>query len=74
MTVTLTLQRVNPDSSITNLSVLTTTSSVLLPASFTITDYPTQTGIHYYRLVATSPDADRFQYYNVNMSGLWVRR
>jgi|688.fasta_scaffold1332756_1 hypothetical protein len=74
MTVTLTLRRRNPDNSVTNLSILTTTSSTLLPTSFTLTDYPPQLGVNSYELVATSADSDRIQYYNVNLSGLWVRR
>tara|TARA_R110000868_G_scaffold22642_1_gene92737 strand:+ start:14177 stop:14401 length:225 start_codon:yes stop_codon:yes gene_type:complete len=74
MTVTLTLQRVNPDTSVTNLSVLSTNSSVLFPAVFTLTDYPPQLGVSEYRLVATSADSDRLLYYNINMSGLFVRR
>ncbi len=74
MTVTLTLRRINPDNSVTNLSVLTTSSSTLLPTAFTMTDYPPQLGVSTYEIVATSSDNDRIQYYNVNLSGLWVRR
>lgn len=74
MTVTLSLQRVNPDSSITTITTLSSNTSVLFPAAFTITDYPPSTGHTTYRIVATSEDSDKINFTNVNMSGLWVRR
>jgi hypothetical protein len=74
MTVTLTLQRVNPNASVTSITTIVSNTSVLFPMTFTLTDYPPSLGETTYRIVATSTDGDSINFTNVNMSGLWVRR
>ena len=74
MTVTLTLQRVNPNASVTSITTIVSNTSVLFPMTFTLTDYPPNLGETTYRIVATSTDGDSINFTNVNMSGLWVRR
>lgn len=74
MTVTLTLQRVNPNASVQTITTIVSNTSVLFPLAFTITDYPPDLGVNTYRIIATSTDSDSINFTNVNMSGLWVRR
>jgi len=76
MTVSLILQRVNPDTTVTVLGKITTNSTAYLPSNFTIVDYPNVTGSYQYQIVASSPDAngDKIVYNNMNLAGLYIKR
>ncbi|CAB4123035.1 hypothetical protein UFOVP29_194 [uncultured Caudovirales phage] len=76
MTISLTLIRVNPDTSITTLGQITTNSTAYLPSNFVIVDYPNTPGVHEYQLVASSPDTygDSIVYNNMNLAGLYIKR